>query len=56
MMEIILLASEQSERDTIRGNSIENRGYLFIYYVGTYVCHLYFDLRIFLCLLGGECV
>ncbi len=40
------LASERSERNTIRGNSIENWGYL---YVGTYVCHLYFDLHIFLC-------
>ncbi len=30
----ILLASKRSERDTIRGNSIENRGYLFIYMFG----------------------
>ncbi len=38
------LASERSERDTYRGNTIENRGCLFIYiYVWTYVCHLYFD-------------
>ncbi len=29
-----------SERDTYRGNTIENRGCLFIYiYVWTYVCH-----------------
>ncbi len=28
---IILLASERSERDTYRGNTIENRGCLFIY-------------------------
>ncbi len=27
---LLLLASERSERDTIGGNSIENRGYLFI--------------------------
>ncbi len=27
-----LLASERSERDTYRGNTIENRGYQFIYY------------------------
>ncbi len=48
------LASEQSEQDTNRGNLIENRGYLFIYiYVEMYVCHLYFDLRVFLCLIGG---
>ncbi len=34
------LASERSERDTYRGNTIENRGCLFIYiYVWTYVCH-----------------
>ncbi len=40
----IYLASERSERDTYRGNTIENRGCLFIYlficiYVWTYVCH-----------------
>ncbi len=29
---IILLASERSERDTYRGNTIENRGCLFIYW------------------------
>ncbi len=29
-----LLVSERSERDTIRDNSIENRGYLFIYMFG----------------------
>ncbi len=28
----LLLASERSERDTYRGNTIENRGCLFIYY------------------------
>ncbi len=34
------LASERSERDTYRGNTIENRGCLFIYlYIWTYVCH-----------------
>ncbi len=31
------LASERSELDTIKGNSIENRGYLFIYMGG----HMY---------------
>ncbi len=29
---IIYLASERSERDTYRGNTIENRGCLFIYW------------------------
>ncbi len=29
---ILLLASERSERDTYRGNTIENRGCLFIYW------------------------
>ncbi len=34
------LASECSERNTYRGNTIENRGCLFIYiYVWTYVCN-----------------
>ncbi len=32
---IINLASERSERDTYRGNTIENRGCLFIY---LYIC------------------
>ncbi len=37
---LLLLASERSERDTYRGNTIENRGCLFIcIYVWTYVCH-----------------
>ncbi len=41
---ICYLASERSERDTYRGNTIENRGCLFIYlfiylYIWTYVCH-----------------
>ncbi len=37
---IWLLASKWSERDTLRGNTIENRGYLFVYtYAWTYVCH-----------------
>ncbi len=49
-------ASERSERDTYRGNTIENRGCLFIYlfvymYGRTYVI-LYFDPRVFLCSLG----
>ncbi len=37
---LALLASEQSERDTLRGNTIDNRGCLFVYiYIWTYVCH-----------------
>ncbi len=35
---IYLLASERSERDTYRGNTIENRGCL-LYICLTYVCH-----------------
>ncbi len=43
------LASERSKRDTLRGNTIENRGYLFVY---IYVCGrtyviLYFDPGMF---------
>ncbi len=43
-----LLASERSERDTYRCNTIENRGCLFIciYVRRTYVI-LYFDPRVF---------
>ncbi len=34
-----LLASERSERDTYRGNTIENRGCLFIYlFIYLYIC------------------
>ncbi len=44
---IILLASERSERDTYRGNTIKNRGclfiYLFIYMFGRMYVILYFD-------------
>ncbi len=45
------MASERSERDTLRGNTIENRGYLFVY---IYVCGrtyviLYFDPHVILC-------
>ncbi len=32
MQNRVLLASERSERDTYRGNTIENRGCLFIYW------------------------
>ncbi len=43
----IYLASERSERDTYRGNTIENRGclfiYLFIYMFGRMYVILYFD-------------
>ncbi len=42
------LASERSERDTIRGNSIENRGYSYIY-VWTYVRHFCTLTLMFLC-------
>ncbi len=42
-----LLASERSERDTYRGNTIENRGclfiYLFIYMFGRMYVILYVD-------------
>ncbi len=40
-----------SERDTLRGNTIENRGYLFIYIFGRTYVILYFDPRVYLCLL-----
>ncbi len=46
-----LLGSERRERDTIQWCLIENQGFLFIHVynnVGTYVCHLYFDPRIFM--------
>ncbi len=46
----ILLASERSERDTYRGNTIENRGWLFIYlYICLDVCMSFctLTLRIF---------
>ncbi len=46
-----LLASERSERDTYRGNTIENRGclfiYLFVYMYGRMYVILYFDPRVF---------
>ncbi len=46
-----LLASERSERDTYRGNTIENRGclfiYLFVYMYGRMNVILYFDPRVF---------
>ncbi len=36
---LYLLASERSERDTYRGNTIENRGCLFIYlFIYLYIC------------------
>ncbi len=38
-----LLASERSERDTYRGNTIENRGCLCIYMYGRTYVILYFD-------------
>ncbi len=45
------LASERSERDTYRGNTIENRGclfiYLFVYMFGRTYVILYFDPRVF---------
>ncbi len=44
-----LLASERSERDTLRGNTIENQGCLFVYMFGRTYVILYFDPRVFLC-------
>ncbi len=41
--------SERSKRDTLRGNTIENRGYLFIYIFGRTYVILYFNPRVFLC-------
>ncbi len=41
------MASERSERDTYRGNTIENRGCLFIYMYGRTYVILYFDLPYF---------
>ncbi len=51
-MNFTLLASERSERDTYRGNTIENRGCQFVY---LYICmdvrkaFLYFDPRFLGC-------
>ncbi len=42
-----LLASERSERDTYRGNTIENLGCLFVYMFGRTYVILNFDPRIF---------
>ncbi len=41
-----LLASEQ---DTLKGNTIEIQGYLFVYMCVDYVCHFVSDHRVFLC-------
>ncbi len=46
--ELVLLASE---RDTYRGNAIENRGYEFVYMCGHMYVILYFDPHVLLCLL-----
>ncbi len=48
----IMLASETlsgniGERDTIRGNTIENRGYLLVYMCGRTYVILYFDPLVF---------
>ncbi len=43
----MLLASERSERDTYRDNTIENRGCLFVYMFGRTYVILYFDPRVF---------
>ncbi len=40
------------ERDTYRGNTIENRGCLFVYMFGCTYIILYFDRLIFLCYLA----
>ena len=45
----MLLASERSERDTHRGNTIENKGCLFVYLFGRTYVILYRDLLMFLC-------
>ncbi len=45
---IFLLASEKSEQVTTMGNSIENRGYLFIYVWMTYVIFCTLTLVLFL--------
>ncbi len=37
------------ERDTLRGNTMENRGCLFVYIFGRTYVILYFDPLIFLC-------
>ncbi len=52
----LLLASERSERDTYRGNTIENRGCLFIYlYICLDVCMSFCTLTLaFLCSLCGR--
>ncbi len=39
----VCIVGERSERDTYRGNTIENRGYLFIYMYGRTYVILYFD-------------
>ncbi len=45
------IRSITSERDTIRSNTTENRGYLFIYILRMSFCAL---TLAFLCLLGGQ--
>ncbi len=45
----LYLASERSNRDNYRGNTIENRGCLFISMYGRTYVILYFDPRVFLC-------
>ena len=39
----LLLASERSSRDTLRGNTFENGGYLCVYMCGRTYVILYFD-------------
>ncbi len=46
----IVLASKQSERDTLRANTIEHWGYLFVYYIYGCGCTdiiLYFEPCVF---------
>ena len=45
----MLLASERSEQDTLRGETIENRGCLFVYMFGRTYVILYFDPQVLLC-------
>ncbi len=49
----MLLASERSEQDTLRGNSIENRGYFFVYICVDIHMSFYTLTLAFLCLLCG---
>ncbi len=47
-IEDVCLFGERGERDTLRGNTIENRGCLFVYMFGRTYVILYFDPHVFL--------